>query len=175
MEKKTNKPILTLSLPFIQLDNERVYDSTSYDESGVFFVKDVSGVCHIAEVNLEERAVYGTCVNANICNILTEQLVTDRMEDMLNPIRYRLEELNSAICNATGDVVRKLDELLAPQRESVEGVYIICSKVEHLENALSSIESAVRCAVEKKPSDIESLKGYVSEESVVEIIKNVRK
>ena len=175
MEKKTDKPILTLALPFVQLNNDRVCDCANYDESGIFFVKDVSGIYHTVEVNLEEKTVFGNCLNAIFCNMLTEQIAVDSMEDMLNSVRYRLEELNSVICNTTGDVVRKLDELTGSHRDYVEGLSSLDSKVEHLGNVLAGFESAVRCAVEKKSSDIESVKGYVSEESLVEIIKNVRK
>ena len=175
MEKKNDKPILTLALPFVQLDNDSAFDINNYDESGIFFVKDISGVYHIVEVRLEEKTVFGNCVNANVCNMFTEQIAVDRMEDMLNPIHCRLDGLYTAICNATGDVVRKLDNLFDVSRETVERVFNACEKVEQLEGVLSGIESTVRCTAEKKSSDIESVKGYVSEESLVEIIKNVWK
>ena len=175
MEKKTDKPILELALPFVQLDNDRVCDTNNYDESGIFFVKDLSGMYHIVEVRLEEKVVFGTCINADVCNMLTEQLVAGRMGSVLNPVCYRLEELNSAICNTMDDVVRKLDELTGSHCDYVEGLSSLDSKVEHLGSVLVGLESAVCCAVEKKSSDVESVKGYVSEESLVEIIKNVRK
>lgn len=175
MEKKTDKPILTLALPFVQLDNDMVCDCANYDESGIFFVKDGAGIYHIVEVDLKKKTAFGNCLNANVCNMLTEQIVVDRMEDKLNPIHCRLEGLDTAICNATGDVVRKLDDLFDVSRETVKRVFNACEKVEQLEGVLSGIESTVRCTAEKKSSDIESVKGYVSEESLVEIIKNVWK
>ena len=176
MEKKTDKPILTLALPFVVLDSNCVYDYNSYDDSGVYFVKDVDGLFHIVDVRLEDKRAFGNCVNASICNALTEQVAEHVIKDTLLPFCENILGQTTASCAKTDGIVNELVGLQGILRESVGLLDCLCSKIEDFERVLPRIENIASESLEiNRAPKYEDMKGYVSEESLVEIIKNVRK
>ena len=75
MKKQEEKRqiVLNLSLPLIELPDNKVFDCDHYPESGMYFVKAADGIYHIADVNKEESNNWHNPLPANVGNWLLEQ------------------------------------------------------------------------------------------------------
>lgn len=157
---------LTLKLPYLEFDTNNVYDYNLYDKDGIYFVKDKVGIFHLVEVSLKDANAYGNALPANVCNMLIVGKTVSSLDEKFKSIDESIGNLSSSLTHCanmlsdhTTQKIEVLDNRVLRHFEFIQGL---------LEDIQSKIQE--RPKTEEAPS-----KGYISEDALVEIIKNVRK
>ena len=212
--EEMNQLKLSLSLPVIELpEGKKAWNCNSYEESGMYFVKDSIGAYHFVEVQLKEQNVIDFLFPPKICNYLQEQeffysmkdlvkelndVVENSRDGILERIDYlgaqmqsniielveredRVKELNGVVENSRDGILERIDCLGAQMQSR------IIELVEHedrIKEDLTHIHDESRDQIlhmiDEKAVDKDFLKaqlstGFISENALVEIVKNVRK
>lgn len=157
---------LTIRLGFIELPAEKKpWKAESYEESGAFFVKSPNGEYRIVSVDKDREGVIETILPPDIANMLTEETVKDRMAGMLDHVFASLETLHKEVAECRGNderLTRGYEKLYARGEEICDGV------MEEL--------GAIRHGVENRPEESSGpLKGFISEETLVQLVKEMKK
>lgn len=157
---------LTLELPYLEFDTNVIYDHNLYDKDGVYFVKDKAGIFHLVEVDKSVSFAGGSPLPASVCYMLIVGKTVSSLDEKFKSIDESIGNLSSSLTHCanmlmdhTTQKTGELDIRVLREFESIQ---------EQFEGIQSKIQE--RPKTEEAPS-----KGYISEEALVEIIKNVRK
>ena len=157
MDKGNERDELTLSLPLYKLpEGKCVYKAESYDRFGTFFVQDAGGLFFVVHVDMNEGDLY--CMNLPIAasNMLVRQEFGKRIEE---PI---------------AEIIRILSDISRDVSESVEKVkWSVDSNADEIKDIVKEV-IRILCESKEPAGNIPS-KGYVSEDTLVQIINSVRK
>ena len=157
------RPIITLSFPLVELPKDKSpWEADAYSKPGVFFVKDNEGIYHIVDVCKETGSLPEAVLPPSVCNYITEQVEERKQESMLSKIQEQLDnnqkELLALLLEAKAHKQHMLKEIL----DTVE------SEHDKIREDLAAICSNNTSAAQ--PS-----KGYISEEALVQLVKEIKK
>ena len=165
---------LTLTLPYIELPKGRpVYNCESYDKSGTYFVKSPQGEFCIVEVIKEEMSAFGNPLTMNVGNLFSEQIADNRLEGCLISMNEELKIIREEL---TEHVNHKVFEL----NESIEGLFVktgdklgfINSELLDITDGMARLEASLSKEVATQSS---ISKGCISEETLVQLVKEIKK
>lgn len=162
MEEK-ERQMLTLTLPLIELEEgKKPWSIEAYDgiETGMYFVKDTAGVFHIAEVDRDENVCFHTPLPARACNVFTREMVVDELSVDMERMCQTQEEMYGKIAQLIFDCRRHYDDL----NGRLEG--ISSAVIDRLDEMVEGKDEFMKQSAGR---------GYVSEETLAQIIKVVRK
>ena len=177
---------LNLSLPFVELKKGNdPWAAESYENSGIYFVKDRDGVFRIADVNKEENTVAESPLPINVGNLLLSEVLKNNTEEILDSIDKRLQ-----------DILQNVVRLVKSDYYDVEnGINVLHNRLESLEGRIDKgSEESIRYIISNTRSIEEGIaeilknvggsnpdgkpasgKGNISEETLLEIIKTIRR
>lgn len=169
-EQKT----LTLTLPYIELQKDKpMYDCESYDKSGTYFVKSPQGEFCIVEVCKENRSAFGNPLTMNVGNLFSEQIAENRLEE-------RLDSMNEELKNTRKELMEPIIHKIFELNESIEGLFIktgdklglVYSTLLDITDGMARIEES-----KSKESTPQSnmYKGSISEDALVQLVKEIKK
>lgn len=168
-QEEKKQVVLNLSLPLIELPDNQVFDCNHYPESGMYFVKAADGIYHIADVNKEECNNWHNPLPINVCNLLLEQQVVISMKDIIEEKLHRLEEVVISSMKQTEDCVECNFKTLASKIEN------LWDKCEENDVSIQDIpQTVVKLLNEKQSQHSAKELGYVSQETLVEILRTVK-
>jgi hypothetical protein len=165
--KEENRPTLTLTLPFIELPSGlKAFERSTYDEEGTFFVKDHDGVFHLVWVGSEDSGVWNCPLIPELGNLFTEQITEDRLAQELDSIKevfdneknFLLDYIKETACGVVENIEQETNRLSC--------------KIGDLNSELSQIKTFLD---KEKQVQTSNSKGFITEEALIDIIKNVRK
>ena len=165
--KEENRPTLTLTLPLIELPSGlKAFERSTYDEEGTFFVKDHDGVFHLVYVGFENNEVWDCPLIPELCNLFTEQITEDRLAQELDSIKdvfdnekkFLLDYIKETACGVVENIEQETNRLSC--------------KIGDLNSELSQIKTSLD---KEKQVQTSHSKGFITEETLIEIIKDVRK
>lgn len=171
MKKQEEKKqiVLNLSLPLIELPDNQVYDCNHYPESGMYFVKAMDGCFHIAEVNKEDNNNWHNPLPVNVGNWLLEQQAVISMKDIIEEKLHRLEEVVISSMKQTEDCVECNCKTIASKIEN------LWDKCEEKDVSIQDIpQTVVKLLNDQQPQHSAKGLGYVSQETLVEILRTVK-
>lgn len=178
MKKKKNRPTLTLTLPLVELaKGQDFYNATSYDESGLFFVKSSTGEFGVVEVVKETNEAYGNMMPLNVMHHLSEQIIENKLNERLRYLEDELvsfhKEMNELNGKLTREELPSLEDDLSNITDSLVDMH---SKVNGLREWAVKLDELIAGMSEKK-TDAEpaSFKGCISEDALVQLIKEIKK
>lgn len=183
---KDTSIMLNLSLPFVELKkgNDPLV-AESYENSGVYFVKDRDGVFHIADVNKEGYTVAEAPLPINVGNLLLFEVHKNNVAGLLSDIDKRLQDISQNVVrlveNDYYDVENGIN-ILHNRLDNLEGRIDgnTENSIRHIVSNAHSIEDGIAAILKNvggsnpdcKPA---SGKGNISEETLLEIIKTIRR
>ena len=185
MSKDTNIT-LNLSLPFVELKKGNdPWAAESYENSGIYFVKDREGVFRIADVDKEDNTVTECPIPINVGNLLLSEVHKNNTEEILDSIDKRLQDILQNVVRLVEsdyyDVENGIN-ILHNRLESLEGRIDNNTEdsIKHIISNARSIEDGIAAILKNvggsypdcKPA---SGKGNISEETLLEIIKTIRR
>ena len=164
MKKQEEKKqiVLNLSLPLIELPDNKVYDCNHYPESGMYFVKAADGIFYIADVNKEDGNNWNNPLPINVNNWLLEQQVVISMKDIIEEKLHRLEEFveDCVECNCK-TIASKIEDLW--------------DKCEEKDVSIQDIpQTVVKLLNDQQPQHSAKGIGFVSQEALVDIIRTIK-
>lgn len=183
---KDAENVISLTLPYVELEKGNdPWVVELYENSGIYFVKDRCGVFHIADVNKEVGRVAEFPLPTNVGSLLL-------FEEHKNNVAGLLSDMDKQLQNISQNVSRLVDSdyydiengvnVLYKRLESLEGkidkgseesVRYIISNARSIEEGIAEILKSVGGSnPDGKPA---SGKGNISEETLLEIIKTVRR
>ena len=171
MKKQEEKKqiVLNLSLPLIEIPDNQVRDCNHYPESGMYFVKTADGIYHIADVNKEECNNWHNPLPVNVGNWLLEQQAVISMKDIIEEELHRLEEVVFSSTQQTVDCVECNCKTI---ESKIENFWDKC-KVEYV--SIQDIpQTVVKLLNDQQPQHSAKGVGYVSQETLVEILRTVK-
>ena len=165
--KEENRPTLTLTLPFIELPSGlKAFERNSYDEEGTFFVKDHDGVFHLVYVGFENNEVWDCPLIPELCNLFTEQITKDRLAQELDSIKEVFNNKTILLLDYIEETARGVVKNIEQETNRLS------CKIEDLNSELSQIKTFPD---KEKQVQTSHSKGFITEEALIEIIKDVRK
>ena len=163
MEKE--KVMLTLTLPYIELkENHDLFTWTSYQDSGVYFVKNIRGEYNVAEVDMESKNVFVYALPVVIGNTLTENLVSNKIGDAVDSLSNNMASMAELMANQINKSKEELTLLINLLRCNLEDIQEHVSFIKSLNNDISTMDKGVDNVV----------KGYVSEDALLNIVKAIQ-
>ena len=165
--KEENRPTLTLTLPLIELPSGlKTFERSTYDEEGTFFVKDHDGAFHLVCVGFKNNDIWDCPLIPELCNLFTEQITEDRLAQELDSIKkvfdnktiLLLDYIKETACGVVENIEQETNRLSC--------------KIEDLNSKLSQIKTFPD---KEKQVQTSNSKGFITEEALIEIIKDVRK
>lgn len=156
---------MTVTLPLVELEEgKKPWTVESYEKSGSYFVKDSQGIYHIVYVDVAS----GTCSECMMPPEVGNMLACQEMQDGL---KQKLDSMTEAF-----DRIRAVMEESVLNLESGLGSKIgeEIAKVLHMNDMIMQEVESIKEASVKEDTPAYS-KGFVSEDAILEIIKNVRK
>ena len=185
MSKDTNI-ILNLSLPYVELKKGNdAWVAESYENSGIYFVKDREGIFRLADVDKEDNTVSECPIPINVGNLLLSEVHKNNTEELLDNIDKRLQDILQNVVRLVKsdyyDVENGIN-VLHKRLESLEGRIENNTEdsIKHIVSNARSIEDGIAAILKNvggsnsddKPA---SGKGNISEETLLEIIKTIRR
>ena len=162
MEKK--EKTLTLTLPFVDLkgtDKESAVAS-SYKTNGMYFVRNRHGLHEIASVNIKKDDVWVCPLPPTLGEVFfmqdVEQEQADKFEDMNERIDRMHSELISALLGKS-EAIKSVKDLMQMNYDRLGQLSL---DIEDLSTA-------------KQPDNDKPKGGYVDQETLLQIIKEVKK
>lgn len=185
MSKGTNI-ILNLSLPYVELKKGNdAWVAESYENSGIYFVKDREGVFRLADVDKEDNTVSECPIPINVGNLLLSEVHKNNTEELLDNIDKRLQDILQNVVRLVEsdyyDVENGINVLhnhLDSLGDRIDEKAKYCT--DHVISNARSIEDGIAVILknvggsnpDRKPA---SGKGNISEETLLEIIKTIRR
>lgn len=171
-EQKT----LTLTLPFVDLkDSEKnSYERNSYDNNGAFFVRNKVGCFEIVVVSGDNN---NDVWNSSIPEGVTEQLFSQLLEwqqiNRFHEIHARISELQDSL----KDMMEYNAGCLKARLESVQdSTRCIEESISRIDGSLfSELADIKELAAVKIQESAKANGGYVDQETLLQIIKEVKK
>lgn len=163
VSEEKSRPIITLNLPLIEIDNAAFFNIENYKESGLFLVKANDGCYAILDIDREHNSTIGEVLPPNLSNCIVEQqteisLKEDfekRFAELTEEIQGHLHHFEDALNSST----QKTEDAL--QYRSGE----IIEKLEEL------VEKLKQVPADEAPK---LLQGYISEQMLVEILRTIK-
>ena len=171
-EQKT----LTLTLPFVDLkDSEKnSYERNSYDNNGVFFVRNKVGRFEIVVVGGDNN---NDVWNSSIPEGVTEQLFSQLLEwqqiNRFHEIHARISELQDSLKDMMEYNVGCLKARLESVQDSARCIEESVSRIDG--SLLSELADIKELAAVKIQESAKANGGYVDQETLLQIIKEVKK
>lgn len=175
--EKQNKPTLTLTLPYIELPaGKEVNDVKFYDESGIYFVKSSYGDFHIVEVIKEENNAFGNPLSLNTGSLLFEQIIENKLNERLRYLEEELVSFHNEM-NAHMNALRqdKLPDLVERFDSIDESLVDMHGKVNGLQEWEVLLDKRILEVLKKAGSESTPIKGSISEDALVQLIKEIKK
>lgn len=183
---KDAENVISLTLPYIELEKcKDLWAANSYEDSGIYFVKDVYGGFHVVDVNKIDDRVAESPLPINAGNILSSEVRKNNTEEILGSIDKQLQNISQNVSRLVDsdyyDVENGIN-VLHNRLESLEGridkgseesIRYIISNARSIEDGIAEILKNVGgSSPDGKPA---SGKGNISEETLLEIIKAIRR
>lgn len=166
--KQNKKPeTLTLTLPFVDFNGtDKLSDkSDSYESDGVFFVRDKNGEFLITQVNKEGGSAWINLMPPSVNEHFFKQTIEFEQAD-------EFKQLGSLISDLGEHLAGRLSMMSDPTEE----------KLNHIINTISNIEEGIEKlpSIEEHLSSIKSESehpkgGYVDQDTLLQIIKEVKR
>lgn len=185
MAKDAGK-VISLTLPYVELEKgKQPWVAESYEEGGVYFAKDSDGVFHVADVDKEGGRVVEFPLPINVVNLLLSEVHKNNTEELLDNIDKQLQNISQNVSRLVDsdcyDVENGIN-VLHNRLESLEGRVDSNTEnsIRHIVSNARSIEDGIAAILKNvggsnpdcKPA---SGKGNISEETLLEIIKTIRR
>ena len=169
-KEEKQKVYWTLSLPVIELDNNEVYNSYNYNESGCAFVRLKDGGVYVVDIDKENGNVCHGPLPLNVTNDLIEQAGAVSVRTQVDERIDRLEEM---ICHSN-DVTRSLRDYLTKFAES--SLTTIYKEMKEGNESLEHFKNQIANFLNKKEKDEHTTAGigFISQEALVEIIRTIK-
>lgn len=168
-QEEQKQIVLNLSLPLIELPDNQVYDCNHYPKSGMYFVKAADGCFHIADVNKEENYNWHAPLSVNVGNWLLEQQTVISMKDIIEENFHRFEEVVISSMKQTEDCVECNCKTIASKIEN------LWDKCEEKDVSIQDIpQTVVKLLNDQQSQHSAKGVGYVSQETLVEILRTVK-
>ena len=183
---KNAENVISLTLPCVELEKgKKPWFAESYENSGMYFVKDGDGGFHIADVNKEENSVTESTLPINVGNLLLFEAHKNNVAGLLSDIDKQLQNISQNVSRLVDsdyyDVENGIN-VLHNRLESLEGridkgseesIRYIISNARSIEEGIAEILKNVGGS---NPDDKPAFgKGNISEETLLEIIKTIRR
>ena len=167
-KEEKRKTYLHLCLPLVEVTDNNPHLFEHYEESGIYFVKTLNGSYSISEVNKEDITVCSTRLPINIGNLFEQEKAALAIKEEIDDRLTRLEEVvvsntkqtEACVEGKSERILRKLEELQKHDKIT--------------ENALTDIMRAVHEPLDKQNQHPAVPMGFVSQETVVEILRTIK-
>lgn len=161
--EEKSRQMITFSLPLIEIENNSIYDTDNYKESGLFLVKASDGVYAILDIDIKGRMISGKSLPINAISRIVEQQTEISLKENFEK---RFSELTEEIQGH----LHHFEDALNSSARKTEGAleYRSGEIIEKLEELVEKIKQAPTEDVPKL------LQGYVSEKVLVEILRTVK-
>lgn len=157
------RPITTLSFPLVELPKDKTpWEADAYSEFGVFLVKDNEGIYHIVDVCKKTGSLPEVMLPPSVCNHIVVQMEERKQESIFKKIQEQIDERQREVLDLLLEVKNHKQHMLEGILDTVESEH--AKTREDLTAICSSNTSAAQ------PS-----KGYISEEALVQLVKEIKK
>ena len=166
MEKK--EQTLTLTLPFVDFKGtDKESDvASSYKTNGMYFVRNRHGLHEIASVNIKKDDVWVCPLPPTLGEVFFMQNVEQEQADKFEEMNERIDRMHSELIAALLDKSETIKGSIKSVKELMQMNYDRLGKV-----SLDVEELSI-----DKPSDSDKPKGgYVDQETLLQLIKEVKK
>lgn len=157
------RPIITLSFPLIELPKDKSpWEADAYSEFGIFFVRDNDGIYNIVDVCKETGTLPSIILPPSVCSSIIVQMEERKQESMLSKIQEQLDGNQK--------------ELLALLLEAkAYKQHILEEKIHTFTSELSKTRDDLVALCTSNTSTAQPSKGYISEEALVQLVKEIKK
>lgn len=157
-QEEEKKFYLTLSLPFVEIDNNNEYESDNYKENGCFFVKTKDSGLFIVEVDKDSGEVRSHILPGIAIHYVMQEVGISSAKKLIEERLQRLEE-----------IVNSLDQNTIHWHNSVS------DKINSNTGFIRDIQQDfIKRLSEQQNQTEEKGKGYISQEALVEIIRTIK-
>lgn len=163
VSEEKSRPIITLSLPLIEIDNASIYNIENYKESGLFLVKANDGCYAILDIDRENNRVIGELLPLNMSNCIVEQQTEISLKE---DFEKRFAELTEEIQGHLHHFEKVLHEKTTKTEDALQ--YRSGEIIEKLEELVEKLKQAPADEAPKL------LQGHISEQVLVEILRTVK-
>lgn len=161
--EEKSRPIITLSLPLIEIGDTSFYNIENYKESGLFLVKASDGYYAILDIDRENNRVIGESLPLNVSNLIVNKQVEislkedfeKRFAELTEEIQGHLHHFEDALNSST----QKTEDALRYRSGEI---------IEKLEEMVEKLKHAPADEAPKL------LQGHISEQVLVEILRTVK-
>ena len=161
--KNQERPTVTLTFPLVEIPKDKSpWEADAYSELGIFFVKNSEGIYYIVDVCKKEGSVPETILPPAVCNQITTQLVERKQESLFEKIQEQIDEHHT-------ELMALLLEAKACKQHMFEEILETVAS----EHAKTRDDLAAICS--SNTSTAQPSKGYISEEALVQLVKEIKK
>lgn len=164
---KQNEEQKTLTLPFLDFKDTNVSTESidSYKKSGLYFVRCGSGEYLIASVMKEEGNVWVWPLPPSVTEVFCQQHTEKQQAD-------KFEHLEQHLIAIHNDIATRLDEQHSIIRMDIDKVHHMANRIE---NKVCSIAKAEEHLSSNNPNTERPNGGYVDQDVLLQIIKEVKR
>ena len=162
-----NEDQKTLTLPFLDFKDTdvNINHKNAYEKNGIYFVRNTVGEYLIVSVIKEECNV---CV-LGLPPALQESFFQQNMEQQQAD---KFEQLEQRLMNIHNDIFARLDEQHDQVRNDIKEVCYIANRIEDNVGILANIEDHLSS---NSPNSERPIGGYVDQDVLLQIIKEVKR
>ena len=163
VSEEKSRPIITLSLPLIEIGNTSFFNIENYKESGLFFVKASDGCYAILDIVRENNGVIGELLPPNVSDRIVEQQTEISLKE---DFKKRFSELTEEI---QGHLHHFEDALNSSTQKTEDALRYRSGEI--IEKLEELVEKLKQVPADEAPK---LLQGYISEQMLVEILRTIR-
>ena len=163
VSEEKSRPIVTLSLPLIEIGNTAFFNMENYKESGLFLVKASDGCYAILDIDRENNGAIGEVLPLNLSNCIVDQQTEISLKE---DFEKRFSELIEEMQGHLHHFEKVLHEKTTKTEDALQ--YRSGEIIEKLEELVEKLKQAPADEAPKL------LQGYISEQMLVEILRTVK-
>ena len=165
--KENETKHMTLSLPFIKLENNELYNQNNYEKDGIYFVETGDGIIHVVNVCDFQQTVGVFDLPLGAVTLLVAgqavssatQIVSDKLQRLEEVMHCMLEELIGHINHNTQSVISKIN--------------VVSDVIDEKGESLQDIPQSITKLLSEQQSSTKGM-GYISQETLVEILRTIK-
>ena len=167
MKQDEEQKTLTLTLPFLDFKDTNVSSESkdSYKKSGLYFVRSGSGEHLITSVMKEEGNVWVWPLPPGVTEVFCQQHTEKQQADKFEQLEQRLIDIHN-------DIATRLDEQHSIIRMDIDKVHHMANRIE---NKVCSIAKTEEHLSSNNPNTERPNGGYVDQDVLLQIIKEVKR
>ena len=169
--KENETKHMTLSLPFIKLENNELYNLNNYEEGGIYFVETVDGIIHVVDVCRTQQTVG---VFDLPIGVVTSLVAGQAVSSATQIVSDKLQRLEEVIQSMTIELVEKLVEHLNHNTQSViSKINVVSDVLDEKTESMQDILQPITKLLSEQQSSTKGM-GYISQETLVEILRTIK-